>query len=498
MNSSAKIIIFPQKTSKGYPLKIRITQKRKSVYISLKIFLTESQRSKYWNEKKKELIKSYPFYDKVYTEFENQLKLLGIKIGNTETAVTITNHIQSFTAYFKEYSSRLELKKQFGLLQKTRTVLYHLKLFYKSDIQFSDLNIDFFKNFQDYLIKNHVAPITQKGYFEKIRSIINQAIIENKYNPTRHPFLGFEFMKIVTKPKHLTPQQFKFLNSIIFGKISILNTKTKQPVPPLSDDILNTGRKFLFQYYCFGMRVSDLLLLRFSNIYESGKRLQYTMYKTKSEIDLVLSNEILDILYYFLPSIIRNTITKNSKEASGIVTINIGDKNLSYNKKTEWYDLIRSQLFVYSTHSELKHKRIFSDVPIDLDSEKTNDRKLIYSKVSTYTAYYNKDLKALSKELRIFDPTFVDISSHMARHTFAYISSLQSQNLYYLSKALAHKSVKTTENYLKGFPSRNLDKQFYKKEFEPSEKKLIDDKLKELVANADYDKKKKIIEFFSL
>lgn len=54
-NLTAKIILFPQKTSKGFPLKIRITQNRKSEYISLKYYLTSSQIEKYWSRKKKEL-----------------------------------------------------------------------------------------------------------------------------------------------------------------------------------------------------------------------------------------------------------------------------------------------------------------------------------------------------------------------------------------------------------------------------------------------------------
>ena len=36
MNTTAKIILFPQKTKKGFPLKIRLIQNRKSIYIGLK------------------------------------------------------------------------------------------------------------------------------------------------------------------------------------------------------------------------------------------------------------------------------------------------------------------------------------------------------------------------------------------------------------------------------------------------------------------------------
>lgn len=39
MNTMAKVILFPQSTNKGYPLKIRIIENRKPTYIGLKFDL---------------------------------------------------------------------------------------------------------------------------------------------------------------------------------------------------------------------------------------------------------------------------------------------------------------------------------------------------------------------------------------------------------------------------------------------------------------------------
>jgi hypothetical protein len=87
MNTSAKVIIFPQETSKGFPLKIRIIQNRKPKYIGLKFYLTKSQKDKFWNDTKDELRKSYPMYSEVMAEFNKEMNNLGIETLDNKIAV---------------------------------------------------------------------------------------------------------------------------------------------------------------------------------------------------------------------------------------------------------------------------------------------------------------------------------------------------------------------------------------------------------------------------
>ena len=275
------------------------------------------------------------------------------------------------------------------------------------------------------------------------------------------------------------------------------NLKTNEELPPLSNEDKRTGLKFLFQYYCYGMRVSDLLLMRYSNIYESGKRIKYTMQKTKNDMDIILSNELLNILFEFMPDKNKVAIIRQSEEKDGVFKYKVNGVVIKVNKKTEWYDLIRANLYYLSTDSKTKNKRIFSIIPEALDTKK--DAKSIHSKLATYTAIYNKGLKNLSIEIGIRNGDKFHLSSHMARHTFAYLAMLSGQNVYYISQALNHKTIKTTEKYLGRFPERHLDGMFYKSdEFSAADKKAIDDKLKELINGSDYEKKKKMIDLLSL
>lgn len=501
MNTSAKLILFPQSTKQGYPLKIRIIQGRKPVYIGLKYYLTDTLKQRYWNSTKDELRKSYPKYSEVMAEFNKELNKLGIETLDNKASIEqepIQNS-ESFTLFYLNYMKDLEFNNKIGLLQKIHSVLFQLNSYCESsgrstNILFKELNIDFMNGFKNHLVKKKILPVTQRGYIEKIRSIVNRAIKQNKYNPKRHPFLGFEFDKIQINPKCINPEELDLIKSLSSNSYNY-----------------KIALKFLFQYYSFGMRVSDLLLLKWGDIKETGKRIKYTMYKTKQRMDISLNSELIDILYEFMDYDIKtemkfifhlpSSIKKRIQYFENYKQRNDGEeKEFKYpvnsiilkEEKIDKYSLIRQYLHFISIDKDYSDKTIFSSIGSNLDIKTT------YSKVSTYTSVYNKDLKTLSDEIATSSGINLKLSSHMARHTFAYISLLSGQSVYYISKALNHKSIKTTELYLSGFEDRHLDDQFYKKELSFDDKKSIDDKLAEILISADYDKKKKILDLFNM
>lgn len=502
MKSVAKLVIFPDITKKGFPFKIRITNERKQKYIGLKFYISESDKKRYWNSKKGELLPSYKNYNEIMIQFNIELKKIGIDTDKKISNEPIIYSSSSFSKYFEKYMENLKINSQFGLLQKTTTVQLHLNNYIKSkgikaEIHFSDIDIDFLNDFKNFLTNNKIKPVTQRGYIEKIRAIINLAIEEDKYNPHRHPFSGFKFNTITTQPKHLNPDEFQVLNNLIMNSLmKIYNIKTGALVEfPYKLKLI--GMQWLFQYYCYGMRISDLLLLRWKDISEVGKRITYTMYKTKNEMDISVNNELLDILFEFFPVEDRNEIRLKSttKFGEGIVYIvNTTDgKKLKFNKNNEYYSYIRNKLYNFYGDTGMREKRIFSKI-----SSENDNPKEIYTQIATRTAVYNKNLKRLSTFLNSVSNHHYNISSHMARHTFAYLALLQDKDTYLISKALNHKSIKTTETYLDGFPLRHLDNKFYHKEFSVTDKLEIDKKIKELLASSDYEKKKKWIDLLSL
>ena len=81
MKPTAKVIIFPQETKKGFPLKLRIICDRHPKYTGLKYFLSRSERSRYWNDKSGTLRTSYPHYAEIQKKVEEILIKKKIKIG---------------------------------------------------------------------------------------------------------------------------------------------------------------------------------------------------------------------------------------------------------------------------------------------------------------------------------------------------------------------------------------------------------------------------------
>ena len=236
--ATAKLVLFSQKTKKGFPLKIRITKDRRSKYIGLKHYLSKSDKVRYWSESKKQIMPSYPKYEELMASFDKELYKAGIVIDEEHTYDNINN--VSFSDYLFNYMKALNANHQYGMHQKVTSVKNHLISFRKDnklneDILFSDINIDFLNKLQLYFAQKDLKPITQRGYFESIRRILNKAIIENKYSPHRHPFLGFEFRSGKSQIKSLDKHQFKLIRSVLLENVVLINTgKTSpidQPVP---------------------------------------------------------------------------------------------------------------------------------------------------------------------------------------------------------------------------------------------------------------------------
>ena len=68
-------------------------------------------------------------------------------------------------------------------------------------------------------------------------------------------------------------------------------------------------------------------------------------------------------------------------------------------------------------------------------------------------AKINKELKLLASELEID----ADVTTYVARHSFASILKNTGVNLALISQALGHQDIKTTEIYLSKFDDKQMD-----------------------------------------
>ncbi len=87
------------------------------------------------------------------------------------------------------------------------------------------------------------------------------------------------------------------------------------------------------------------------------------------------------------------------------------------------------------------------------DSLDENDFRLMDQKISSTTAYINKNLKLLAKKIELTKP----LSFHISRHTFATRALTKGISIDKVSKLLGHSNVKETQIYAK-IVNEELDK----------------------------------------
>ena len=175
---------------------------------------------------------------------------------------------------------------------------------------------------------------------------------------------------------------------------------------------------FLFAMYCAGIRVGDVLCLRWKNITE-GNRLHYQMSKNHKIQDIPLLPPAIEILDMY-----------RTPDAGP------DDFVFPYMKNGRYAELWQ----------EVKSLRDF-----DLLS---GDMKLKYKQaVSTKEAQVNNGLRKIRDKAGLTKP----LSTHIARHTFARLAKEVHIDNALLQGLLQHSSVSTTEKYMGRFSTDARD-----------------------------------------
>ncbi|MBL0049679.1 MAG: site-specific integrase [Bacteroidetes bacterium] len=158
---------------------------------------------------------------------------------------------------------------------------------------------------------------------------------------------------------------------------------------------------FLFSFYTRGMNFTDMAKLKWSDI--KKERLIYTRSKTRKNFDLEVLAPAIKILNYYKP------FTGASVEN-----------------------------YVFPILSNEKH---ITATQIDNRIEKLNKAT-------------NKDLKVIATNAKID----FNLTTYVARHSFATILKRNGQSTSIISELLGHDSEKTTQIYLDSFGNKELDK----------------------------------------
>lgn len=399
MDATISVICYKSKTLANgeHPLMLRIAQNGKSTYKSLKI----SVAAKHWDFERNVPKPNNPNKDLIQkiilkTKLDYQQKILEKKANSEEfTASSLINE--------QKEEIKAKTVEEFYL-----SLIEDLKQKGRIGNSYAYLNsYNTLRNFNKGKKLNytfsHIDVSFCKKFEDWMRSKGNKdTTLSYQFRTLRATYNKAIEAKIVAREK----------NPFIEYKLSHFNTKTIKRALSKNDilKIINadctnqsklrqlTHDLFSFSYLCGGISFVDIANLTRQNIVED--RLIYQRQKTHGNINLLLS-----------------------KEASTIIA-----KYSTYQQEAEYLFPI------------LHCKRHITPM------QKSNRVHKICHQVNT-------ELRKFAQELGIT----AEVTTYVARHSFATILKKSGVNIGIISQALGHQDIKTTQIYLSKFDNEQVD-----------------------------------------
>jgi site-specific recombinase XerD len=309
----------------------------------------------------------------------------------------------------------------------------YLKARRKHDLLFKELSVEMLTDFDSFLrrMKNvrepskRLHPNTIHTTLKKFKALVHVAIKEKYMKPADDPFLTFEYALVKTEKEKLDSSELEALVALELEEGSWL---------------WHARNYFFFSFYCAGIRVSDLIQLRWHNITSDG-RLNYQMGKNHKVRDLVLVEQAKEILKHY------------AKEDS---------------KATDFIFPLLDQRKPYAKAVTLADR---DTMPFEL-------QKQLFGAVSAKTALINKNLKQLAAMAGIEKK----LSMHIARHSFAKLAKQKGVDNAAVKNLMAHSSLSVTEAYMGEFDSTETDKALSKMFSKPADSEVKKQQLQALLA----------------
>lgn len=399
MDATISVICYKSKTlSNGeHPLMLRIAQNGKSKYKSLKISIA----AKHWDFDRNVPKPNCPSKDLINkiilkTKLEYQQKVLEKKANEEEFTASSLIHEQ------KDEIKAMTIDDFYKQLIKELKEKGQIGNSYAYLSSYDNLK-NFNKGRKLNYTFSHIDVVFCKKFEDWMRRKGNKdTTISYQFRTLRAAFNRAITAKVVSKEK----------NPFSEFKLSHLNTKTmkralsKTDILKIMDADCHDKSElsqlahdlFCFSYLCGGISLVDMANLTPENIIEG--RLIYQRQKTHGSINLQLSDRALQII----------------------------SKYSDYQKKANYFFPI------------LHHKRHITPM------QKHN-------RVRKYCLHINQELKLLAKELNIT----ANVTTYVARHSFATILKKSGVNIGIISQALGHQDIKTTQIYLSKFDNEQVD-----------------------------------------
>jgi len=250
---------------------------------------------------------------------------------------------------------------------------------------------------------------------KRFRTLTRKAVKLGYLSADKDPFLNYEFHWLPTTKDKLESDEIDRIIKLDLEEGSML---------------WHARNCFLFSYYCAGIRVGDLIQLRWRNV--EGGRITYQMGKNHKDRNNILVSQARAILK-------------------------------SYDHEGKQRD---DYIFPLLTNDKPYAKHVTQNAK---DTMSVELKTTLFNDISAKTALLNKYLKQIA-ELADIDK---HLSFHVSRHSFARLAKERKTDSGVIQGLLAHSSIKTTEGYMGQFDT-SVEDEAMEKIFDTSEKSKLE------------------------
>lgn len=379
-----------------------------------------------WNETlAQELEKARKTYQELKEDGLATTEKIAAEMTAGERTFSFLQYAKQRTKEIYDAGSYRNWKKYNGFCNKLEAYLKEKK---SKDVTFAELTPAFLSKFEVYMhsLRNErepdrkLHPNTIQVNFNIFKTLVKRAIeVEGLMKPEKNPFLSFSYKGVSTTKDKLDEAEIEKIISLDLEVGTLL---------------WHCRNYFLFSFYCAGVRVGDLIQLRWGNITTDG-RLHYQMGKNHKDRDLGLVEQAQNILSHYYQEGVKAT----------------------------------DYIFPLLDASEPYAKAISQE---EKDTLPTELKIKLFNQISSKNALINKYLKKLAKMAEIEKK----LSFHISRHSFAKVAKQKGTDNALLKDLLAHSSVKITEGYMGSFDTAENDRalqHIFQKEETSSKDELI-------------------------
>ena len=313
---------------------------------------------------------------------------------------------ENFLSFWESVIKDLRAENRNGTADSYENALNKFRKFMKDrPIPIRQISQHTFEKFRIFMVQSGQTTNGIGIYLRSMSAVYGRAISRKLVKPEEDPRVGFKVKSARTPKKAIKQEEMRVLANLDLSK---------NPFVEESRDM------FLFSYFCQGMNLKDMCLLRWDKNIVEG-RIYYSRGKTMDLFNIRIKPETIGRLLEKQQEIL------SKKLESGQIR-NSAAKSL-----------------VFRTYDDLTERQMKN---LTQQSKERKQRGKVI----------NAHIRKLAKEHLNYDAVQVKLLTfYTARHTYATVLMNHNAPISLISAALGHADTRTTQVYLDSFSSSDID-----------------------------------------